>query len=85
MSLLFTTIVDLELLLQFTQCFVLHRYEKNLVFAQRWGIRKGIVMGFFTGFMWCLIFLCYALAFWYGSKLVLDDGEYSAGTLVQVL
>lgn len=63
----------------------LHRYEKNLVFAQRWGIRKGIVMGFFTGFMWCLIFLCYALAFWYGSKLVLEDGEYTAGTLVQVL
>ncbi|XP_049629486.1 bile salt export pump [Suncus etruscus] len=60
------------------------RYERNLVFAQRWGIRKGIVMGFFTGFMWCLIFLCYALAFWYGSKLVLDDGEYSAGTLVQI-
>ncbi|XP_032211751.1 bile salt export pump isoform X1 [Mustela erminea] len=60
------------------------RYEKNLVFAQRWGIRKGIVMGFFTGFMWCLIFFCYALAFWYGSKLVLDDGEYSAGTLVQI-
>ncbi|XP_032968591.1 bile salt export pump isoform X3 [Rhinolophus ferrumequinum] len=60
------------------------RYEKNLVFAQHWGIRKGIVMGFFTGFMWCLIFLCYALAFWYGSKLVLDDGEYTAGTLVQI-
>uniref|UniRef100_A0A4X1VKA2 ATP binding cassette subfamily B member 11 n=1 Tax=Sus scrofa TaxID=9823 RepID=A0A4X1VKA2_PIG len=59
------------------------RYEKNLVFAQLWGIRKGIVMGSFTGFMWCLIFLCYALAFWYGSKLVLDDGEYTAGTLVQ--
>uniref|UniRef100_A0A667GK14 Bile salt export pump n=1 Tax=Lynx canadensis TaxID=61383 RepID=A0A667GK14_LYNCA len=60
------------------------RYEKNLVFAQRWGIRKGIVMGFFTGFMWCLIFFCYALAFWYGSKLVLDDEEYTAGTLIQI-
>ena len=65
--------------------FSLHRYVKNLVFAQRWGIRKGIVMGFFTGFMWCLIFLCYALAFWYGSKLVLDDEEYTPGVLVQVL
>uniref|UniRef100_A0A8C9K1K0 Bile salt export pump n=1 Tax=Panthera tigris altaica TaxID=74533 RepID=A0A8C9K1K0_PANTA len=60
------------------------RYEKNLVFAQRWGIRKGMVMGFFTGFMWCLIFFCYALAFWYGSKLVLDDEEYTAGTLIQI-
>lgn len=60
------------------------RYEKNLVFAQRWGIRKGMVMGFFTGYMWCLIFLCYALAFWYGSTLVLDDEEYTAGSLIQI-
>uniref|UniRef100_A0A2K6G391 Bile salt export pump n=1 Tax=Propithecus coquereli TaxID=379532 RepID=A0A2K6G391_PROCO len=60
------------------------RYEKNLVFAQRWGIRKGIVMGFFTGYVWCLIFFCYALAFWYGSKLVLDEEEYTPGALVQI-
>ncbi|ERE72039.1 bile salt export pump-like protein [Cricetulus griseus] len=61
----------------------LERYEKNLVFAQRWGIRKGMVMGFFTGYMWCIIFFCYALAFWYGSTLVLDEEEYTPGTLVQ--
>ncbi|XP_034989142.2 bile salt export pump isoform X2 [Zootoca vivipara] len=60
------------------------RYDKNLVFAQNWGIRKGIIMGFFTGYIWCIIFLCYALAFWYGSKLVLEDEEYSPGTLIQV-
>lgn len=60
------------------------RYDKNLVFAQTWGIRKGIIMGFFTGFIWCVIFLCYALAFWYGSKLVLEEEEYTPGTLLQV-
>uniref|UniRef100_A0A8C5S1X1 Bile salt export pump n=1 Tax=Laticauda laticaudata TaxID=8630 RepID=A0A8C5S1X1_LATLA len=60
------------------------RYDKNLVFAQNWGIRKGIIMGLFTGYIWCIIFLCYALAFWYGSKLVLEEEEYSAGTLLQV-
>ncbi|XP_040601442.1 bile salt export pump isoform X2 [Mesocricetus auratus] len=60
------------------------RYEKNLVFAQRWGIRKGMVMGFFTGYTWCLVFFCYALAFWYGSTLVLDEEEYTPGTLVQI-
>ncbi|XP_041487598.1 bile salt export pump [Microtus oregoni] len=62
----------------------IERYEKNLVYAQRWGIRKGMVMGFFTGYMWCLIFLCYALAFWYGSSLVLDEEEYTPGTLIQI-
>ncbi|XP_059906788.1 bile salt export pump-like [Gadus macrocephalus] len=40
-------------------------------------------MGFFTGYMWFIIFLCYALAFWYGSGLVLDL-EYTPGTLLQV-
>lgn len=60
------------------------RYDKNLVFAQHWGIRKGIIMGLFTGYMWCIIFLSYALAFWYGSKLVLEEDEYSPGTLLQV-
>ncbi|XP_074076332.1 bile salt export pump-like [Macrotis lagotis] len=60
------------------------RYEKNLVFAQRWGIRKGIIMGLFTGYMWCIIFMSYSLAFWYGSKLVLEEGEYSPGVLLQV-
>ncbi|NXJ14883.1 ABCBB protein, partial [Odontophorus gujanensis] len=60
------------------------RYDKNLVFAQHWGIRKGIIMGLFSGYMWFIIFLCYALAFWYGSKLVLEEDEYSPGTLLQV-
>ncbi|XP_041821762.1 bile salt export pump-like [Chelmon rostratus] len=60
------------------------RYDRNLVSAQRWGIRKGLIMGFFTGYMWLIIFLCYALAFWYGSSLVVDTLEYTPGTLLQV-
>ncbi|TMS11608.1 Bile salt export pump [Larimichthys crocea] len=60
------------------------RYDKNLVSAQRWGIRKGLIMGFFTGYIWLIIFLCYGLAFWYGSSLVIDTEEYTPGTLLQV-
>ncbi|XP_076580220.1 bile salt export pump isoform X1 [Chaetodon auriga] len=60
------------------------RYDRNLVSAQRWGIRKGLIMGFFTGYMWLIIFLCYGLAFWYGSSLVVDTAEYTPGTLLQV-
>lgn len=44
-----------------------------------------MIMGFFTGYMWLIIFLCYALAFWYGSTLVIDTEEYTPGTLLQVL
>uniref|UniRef100_A0AAQ5XEG3 Bile salt export pump n=1 Tax=Amphiprion ocellaris TaxID=80972 RepID=A0AAQ5XEG3_AMPOC len=60
------------------------RYDRNLVSAQRWGIRKGLIMGFFTGYIWMIIFLCYGLAFWYGSTLVVDTEEYTPGTLLQV-
>ncbi|XP_044044202.1 bile salt export pump-like [Siniperca chuatsi] len=60
------------------------RYDRNLISAQRWGIRKGLIMGFFTGYVWLIIFLCYGLAFWYGSSLVVDTEEYTPGTLLQV-
>ncbi|XP_068936293.1 bile salt export pump [Petaurus breviceps papuanus] len=60
------------------------RYEKNLVYAQRWGTLKGMIMGLFTGYMWCIIFMSYSLAFWYGSKLVLEESEYTPGILLQV-
>uniref|UniRef100_UPI00358FF9D4 bile salt export pump n=1 Tax=Myxine glutinosa TaxID=7769 RepID=UPI00358FF9D4 len=59
------------------------RYDSNLVFAQQWGVRKGMILGFFQGYMWLIIFMCYALAFWYGSSLVIAE-EYSPGTLLQV-
>ncbi|XP_056883917.1 bile salt export pump-like [Takifugu flavidus] len=61
-----------------------NRYDRNLTSAQRWGIRKGLIMGFFTGYIWLIIFLCYGLAFWYGSTLVVDTKEYTPGTLLQV-
>ncbi|XP_067843433.1 bile salt export pump-like isoform X2 [Heptranchias perlo] len=60
------------------------RYDRNLVFAQRWGVRKGMIMGVFTGYMWMIIFLCYALAFWYGSHLIIEQNEYTPGGLLQV-
>ncbi|XP_072541157.1 bile salt export pump [Salminus brasiliensis] len=60
------------------------RYDKNLEEAQTWGVKKGTVIGIFQGYLWCIIFLCYALAFWYGSKLVIDTNELTPGTLIQV-
>lgn len=60
------------------------RYDRNLEEAQKWGVKKGTITGIFQGCLWCIIFLCYALAFWYGSKLVIDTKELSPGTLIQV-
>uniref|UniRef100_A0A8C2HHN7 ATP-binding cassette, sub-family B (MDR/TAP), member 11a n=1 Tax=Cyprinus carpio TaxID=7962 RepID=A0A8C2HHN7_CYPCA len=55
------------------------RYDRNLVEAQAWGIKKGAIIGVFQGYLWCIIFLCYALAFWYGSKLVIETKELTIG------
>ncbi|XP_067109328.1 bile salt export pump [Osmerus mordax] len=60
------------------------RYDRNLVEAQNWGVKKGTIIGLFQGYLWCIIFLCYALAFWYGSKLVIETKELSPGSLIQV-
>uniref|UniRef100_A0A8C5D2M1 ATP-binding cassette, sub-family B (MDR/TAP), member 11a n=1 Tax=Gadus morhua TaxID=8049 RepID=A0A8C5D2M1_GADMO len=60
------------------------RYDRNLEEAQSWGVKKGSIIGVFQGYLWCIIFLCYALAFWYGSKLVIETKELSPGTLIQV-
>ncbi|XP_037542359.1 bile salt export pump [Nematolebias whitei] len=60
------------------------RYDRNLVEAQNWGVKKGSIIGVFQGYLWCIIFLCYALAFWYGSKLVIDTKELTPGSLIQV-
>uniref|UniRef100_A0A8C2IBX1 ATP-binding cassette, sub-family B (MDR/TAP), member 11a n=1 Tax=Cyprinus carpio TaxID=7962 RepID=A0A8C2IBX1_CYPCA len=58
------------------------RYDRNLAEAQAWGIKKGAIIGVFQGYLWCIIFLCYALAFWYGSKLVIETKELTPGGLV---
>ncbi|XP_032384811.1 bile salt export pump [Etheostoma spectabile] len=60
------------------------RYDRNLAEAQNWGVKKGTIVGLFQGYLWCVIFFCFALAFWYGSTLVIDTKELSPGTLIQV-
>ncbi|XP_027146963.1 bile salt export pump-like [Larimichthys crocea] len=37
------------------------RYDGNLEEAQVWGVKKGMIMGVFHGYLWSIIFLCYAL------------------------
>lgn len=68
----------------YLKCELCHRYDRNLIEAQNWGVKKGSIIGVFQGYLWCIIFLCYALAFWYGSKLVIDSKELSPGNLIQV-
>ena len=54
--------------------------------AEKQGIKKGMTAGFFAGYMWCTIFLSYALAFWYGSTLIFaENSTFTPGNMMTVL
>ncbi|XP_012280493.1 multidrug resistance protein homolog 49 isoform X1 [Orussus abietinus] len=65
------------------------RYAEKLVPAETTGIKRGMWSGVGGGVMWFIIYLSYALAFWYGVQLILDDRpkeikEYTPAVLVIV-
>ncbi|XP_043290091.1 multidrug resistance protein homolog 49 isoform X2 [Venturia canescens] len=65
------------------------RYSKKLIPAESTGIKRGLWSGVGGGLMWFIIYLSYALAFWYGVQLILedrpkDDKEYTPAVLVIV-
>jgi len=61
------------------------RYTENLHAAKAFGIRKGMVSGLGLGLTFFVIFGSYALAFWYGGKLVREEPEnYTIGVMLIV-
>ncbi|NXX90137.1 MDR1 protein, partial [Centropus bengalensis] len=59
------------------------RYHKNLEDAKRIGIKKSITANISMGAAFLLIYASYALAFWYGTTLVIND-DYSIGNVLTV-
>ncbi|XP_057304790.1 ATP-dependent translocase ABCB1-like isoform X3 [Hydractinia symbiolongicarpus] len=59
------------------------RYDQKLIGAEKAGIKKGATMGGSFGFFHIVIFSCYALSFWYGSRMVADE-ELTSGKLMLV-
>ena len=51
------------------------RYEQTLVFSRKANIMRSLLTGLGGGVMWFIIYAAYALAFWYGVKLIMDDRE----------
>uniref|UniRef100_A0A8C8FDZ6 ATP-binding cassette sub-family B member 5 n=1 Tax=Oncorhynchus tshawytscha TaxID=74940 RepID=A0A8C8FDZ6_ONCTS len=61
------------------------RYERNLEEAKNFGIKKAITTNVSMGFTQFVIFGTYALAFWYGTKLSVDEPEnYTIGKTITV-
>lgn len=66
------------------QLHFVERYNKELHNAQRLGYKRGIALGIGSGVLMFAFFGIYALAFWYGSKLVFSR-TMSGPTIVVVL
>lgn len=72
-------------LVSVSDTFLYSRYEKNLVDAKNFGIKKAITTNVSMGLTQFVIFGTYALAFWYGTKLSVDEPEnYSIGRVITV-
>ncbi|MEJ1280729.1 ATP-binding cassette sub-family B (MDR/TAP) member 5 [Cricetulus griseus] len=61
----------------------LERYQKHLENAKKIGIKKAISANISMGIAFLLIYASYALAFWYGSTLVISK-EYTIGNAMTV-
>ncbi|KAJ8021877.1 Multidrug resistance protein 1 [Holothuria leucospilota] len=59
------------------------RYEGELTEAKDVGIKKGAITATGIGLTMLIIFSAYALAFWYGPKMVMD-GKISGGEVLTV-
>lgn len=63
----------------------LSQYDANLLDAKKVGIKKSITTNVSMGLSQCIIFGAYALAFWYGTKLTVEDPKtYSIGKVLIV-
>lgn len=68
----------------------IQRYKDRLQISVKTGMKKGLYSGIGNGIMWLLFYWSYALAFWYGVSLILEerdkvDKEYTPATLIIVL
>jgi ATP-binding cassette, subfamily B (MDR/TAP), member 1 len=68
-----------------TQDKLARQYDLHLAEAQKWGFRLKATLGVMIGFMLCFIFLNYGLAFWMGSRFLVDGSVDLSQILTIVL
>ncbi|XP_075169480.1 multi drug resistance 49 [Haematobia irritans] len=67
-----------------------NRFAERLLPAEVVGRKKGLYSGIGAGTMWFIIYCCYAIAMWYGVRLIIDDRfeenrQYTPAVLVIIL
>ncbi|XP_078094662.1 ATP-dependent translocase ABCB1-like isoform X2 [Mustelus asterias] len=62
----------------------IERYQRNLGEAKKIGIKKAMTANLSVGFANFIIFGSYAIGFWYGTTLVLENSGYTIGTVLTI-
>lgn len=64
--------------------YAITQYKKSLDKAYKSGVHEGLVTGLGIGAVFLIIFCSYALAVWFGGKMVIEKG-YSGGDVLNVI
>ncbi|KAF9669198.1 hypothetical protein SADUNF_Sadunf14G0082900 [Salix dunnii] len=59
-------------------------YQKFLITSYKSGVQEGLAAGLGIGIVMSVVFSSFALAVWFGGKLILEKG-YTGGTVVNVI
>lgn len=59
-------------------------YNESLEDAYKSSCHEGFAGGFGSGIVMCSSFSCYALAVWFGAKMILEKG-YTGGDVLNVM
>ncbi|XP_044491203.1 ABC transporter B family member 11-like [Mangifera indica] len=62
----------------------IRNYNKFLVTAYKSGVHEGFAAGLGLGLVMCIIYFSYALAIWFGGRLILNEG-YTGGRVLLVI
>ncbi|KAJ5913074.1 Leptomycin B resistance protein [Penicillium tannophilum] len=60
------------------------QYDAHLAEAQKWGFRQKSVLSGMMGFAMWVVYLSYGLAFWQGSRFLVD-GEVGIGAILTII
>jgi len=62
----------------------IEKYNIKLKIAYKTMVQQGMTSGLGMGLLLLIVFCTYALAMWYGSKLVIEK-EFQGGTVITVI
>ena len=60
------------------------KYNKSLITAYKSGVQEGLAAGLSIGAVTFFKYCSYALALWYGGKMIVDKG-YTGGDVIVIL